>query len=46
MFRTDPQHLVWVLENLAAGQVVNRISVPEDVAKYAKKALDNMLEVK
>ncbi|MDO9423120.1 MAG: quinolinate synthase NadA [Methylobacter sp.] len=46
MFRTDPQHLAWVLENLAAGQVVNRISVPADVAKYARKALDNMLEVK
>ncbi|MFI3156583.1 MAG: quinolinate synthase NadA [Methylococcaceae bacterium] len=45
MFRTDPQHLAWVLENLAAGHVVNRISVPEDVAKYAKKALDNMLGV-
>ncbi len=46
MFRTDPQHLAWVLENLAAGQVVNRISVPADVAKYAKKALDNMLGVR
>jgi len=45
MFRTDPQHLAWVLENLAAGHVVNRISVPEDIAKYAKKALDNMLGV-
>lgn len=45
MFRTDPQHLAWVLENLAAGHVVNRISVPEDVTKYAKKALDNMLGV-
>jgi quinolinate synthase len=46
MFRTDPQHLAWVLENLAAGHVVNRISVPEDVAKYAKQALNNMLEIK
>jgi quinolinate synthase len=45
MFRTDPQHLAWVLENLAAGQVVNRISVPAEVAKYAWKALDNMLGV-
>jgi quinolinate synthase len=45
MFRTDPQHLAWVLDNLAAGHVVNRISVPEDIAKYAKKALDNMLGV-
>jgi quinolinate synthase len=45
MFRTDPQHLAWVLDNLAAGHVVNRILVPEDIAKYARKALDNMLEV-
>ncbi|MDP3875920.1 MAG: quinolinate synthase NadA [Methylobacter sp.] len=45
MFRTDPQHLAWVLENLAAGHVVNRISVPAEIASYAKKALDNMLGV-
>ncbi|MDO9138894.1 MAG: quinolinate synthase NadA [Methylobacter sp.] len=45
MFRTDPQHLAWVLKNLAAGHVVNRISVPDEVAIYAKKALDNMLGV-
>ncbi len=45
MFRTDPQHLTWILENLAAGQVVNQISVPVEVAKFAKLALDNMLGV-
>lgn len=45
MFRTDPQHLAWVLENLAAGHVINRISVPADDAVWAKKALDNMLAV-
>ena len=45
MFRTDPQHLAWVLENLAAGQVVNRILVPVEVASYARKALENMLGV-
>ena len=43
MFRTDPQHLAWVLENLAAGHVVNQVSVPADQAELAKKALDNML---
>ncbi|GAB4267812.1 MAG: quinolinate synthase NadA [Methylomicrobium sp.] len=45
MFRTDPQHLAWVMENLAAGNVVNRISVPEQEANSAKKALDNMLSI-
>lgn len=45
MFRTDPQHLAWVLENLAAGFVVNQISVPAKQAELAKLALNNMLEV-
>jgi quinolinate synthase len=44
MFRTDPQHLAWVLENLAAGHVVNQVSVPAEQAVLAKKALDNMLQ--
>jgi len=45
MFRTDPQHLAWVLENLVAGHVVNQISVPAEDAKYAIHALDNMLAI-
>lgn len=45
MFRTDPQHLAWVLENLVQGHVVNRISVPQQQAQLAKQALDNMLLV-
>jgi quinolinate synthase len=45
MFRTDPQHLAWTLDNLVAGQVVNQIRVPEAIAKSARKALDLMLEL-
>ena len=45
MFRTDPQHLAWTLDNLVAGNTVNRIRVPEEVAKPARAALDLMLEV-
>lgn len=45
MFRTDPQHLAWILENLVAGHVVNQIAVPEKDAKLAKMALDAMLSV-
>ncbi len=45
MFRTDPQHLAWVLENLLAGHVVNRISVDREDAVFARQALDNMLLV-
>jgi len=45
MFRIDPPHLAWVLENLVAGQVVNQVKVPADVALQAKLALDRMLDV-
>ena len=45
MFRTDPQHLAGVLENLVAGHIVNQISVSEKDAKLAKEALNAMLEV-
>jgi quinolinate synthase len=45
MFRTDPQHLAWVLDNLTAGNVVNQIRVPAEIAKPARAALDLMLEV-
>ncbi len=44
MFRISPQHLAWVLENLVAGRVVNRIQVRPNVKHWAKVALDRMLE--
>ena len=44
MARIDPQHLAWCLESLAAGEVVNQIKVPADIAKHAKTALSRMLE--
>jgi quinolinate synthase len=43
MNRIDLAHLVWALESLVAGRVVNRITVDPDVAKWAKVALDQML---
>ncbi|PCI04903.1 MAG: quinolinate synthase [Gammaproteobacteria bacterium] len=45
MFRIDPQHMAWVLENLVDGHVVNQISVPADVAEQARLALSRMLDV-
>ena len=45
MFRTDPQHLAWVLENLVEGTVVNQIQVNDDDKQMAKKALENMLSL-
>jgi quinolinate synthase len=44
MFRTDPQHLAWVLENLVEGIVVNQVSVPKDEAAFAREALQAMLD--
>ncbi len=45
MFRISPQHLAWALENLADGHVVNRIQVRPNVKRWARVALDRMLEV-
>jgi quinolinate synthase len=46
MFRITPQHLLWALDNLAAGNVVNRISVDERTRHYARVALDRMLALR
>jgi quinolinate synthase len=43
MNRIDLPHLVWALENLVAGNVVNRIVVDPDTAYWARVALDRML---
>ncbi|MFI6511420.1 quinolinate synthase NadA [Streptosporangium sp. NPDC050855] len=43
MNRIDLPHLVWALESLAAGQVVNQITVDDDTARWAGVALDRML---
>lgn len=45
MFRIDAPHLAWVLESLVAGEVVNRISVDEETARWAKVALERMLSI-
>jgi quinolinate synthase len=43
MNRIDLPHLVWALESLAAGTVVNRIEVDPDTNRWARVALDRML---
>jgi quinolinate synthase len=45
MFRIDPAHLLWSMENLLEGNVVNQITVPEDVARWARVSLNRMLEI-
>jgi quinolinate synthase len=46
MYRIDPVHLCWALENLAAGHVVNEIKVDDETIRWARVALERMLEVK
>ncbi|MFF9317586.1 quinolinate synthase NadA [Streptomyces sp. NPDC014735] len=43
MNRIDLPHLVWALESLADGKLVNRIQVDPETEKYAKLALERML---
>ncbi|WP_127931860.1 quinolinate synthase NadA [Nonomuraea polychroma] len=43
MNRIDLPHLVWALESLVLGEVVNQITVDEDTTQWAKVALDRML---
>ncbi|WP_329165506.1 quinolinate synthase NadA [Streptomyces sp. NBC_01387] len=43
MNRIDLPHLVWTLESLAEGNLVNRIEVDPETEKYAKLALERML---
>ena len=46
MYRIHPSYIAWVLEELVAGRVVNRIQVGADVAEPARVALERMLAAK
>ena len=46
MYRIDLRHLHWVLKQLAAGRVVNRIAVDGETARWSRIALDRMLELR
>jgi quinolinate synthase len=45
MFRVSPNHLLWILEELVAGRVHNRIVVPDDQKHWTRVALDRMLSI-
>jgi quinolinate synthase len=45
MFRIDPPHVLWALEYLVEGRLVNVVTVPEKVARDARLALDRMLTI-
>ena len=44
MYRIDMPHLLWTLDNLAEGRIVNRIQVDPQTRHLARLALDRMLE--
>lgn len=43
MNRIDLPHLVWAMESLGKGNLVNQIRVPEKTAHFARVALERML---
>lgn len=45
MNRIDLPHLLWALDELARGNVVNQIAVEAEIAEYAILALNRMLEL-
>ena len=46
MAKIDLPHLLWVLDNLVEGRVVNRVSVAADIASDARIALERMVAIK
>ncbi len=45
MYRIHPAYMLWALEHLGRGEIVNEIEVDPQTSAYAKVALDRMLSV-
>ncbi|MBM4436947.1 MAG: quinolinate synthase NadA, partial [Actinobacteria bacterium] len=45
MYRIHPSFLLWALENLVEGRVVNQIAVSPEIRQHARVALERMLAV-
>jgi quinolinate synthase len=45
MYRIDPPHLLWMLDNLIAGKVVNQITVDPYTKYWARVSLQRMLDI-
>lgn len=45
MYRIHPHYLLWVLENLVNGIVVNEIRVKPDIRAWARTSLERMLSI-
>ncbi|MDP6635804.1 MAG: quinolinate synthase NadA [Phycisphaerae bacterium] len=46
MCRIDRPHLLWALDGIANGQIVNQITVPKETADNARIALQRMIDIK
>ena len=46
MYRVHPAYLLWMLEGLLEGKINNEITVPEDIKRESRIALDRMLSLK
>ena len=45
MYRISPQNLLWALERIVQGEPVNEVRVAETTKRWARVALDRMLQV-
>ena len=45
MYRIHPAYLLWVLEGLIAGFLINKIQVSPEDKKHSKIAIDRMLNL-
>jgi quinolinate synthase len=45
MYRIHPAYLAWVLEALIEGEVINQVTVDEEMAHWARVALQRMLSL-
>jgi quinolinate synthase len=45
MYRIHPAYLAWVLEALVEGEVINQVTVDEEMAHWARVALQRMLSL-
>jgi quinolinate synthase len=46
MYRIHPHYLLWTMENLVQGVVVNQVKVKPDIAADARLALNRMLSIR